>query len=144
MKQKVLAYVVRVQNGRRELLVFEHRDHPDAGVQVPAGTVEPDEPVEAGVRREVEEEAGLGAAQVVVKRKLAEAYEPAIDQQRHVFELAPITDLPDRWAHTVRGAGEDAGLVFEYYWVAIEPGLRLAGEQQRFLDRLEIDPVSRG
>ncbi|HLE30393.1 MAG TPA: NUDIX domain-containing protein, partial [Anaerolineales bacterium] len=59
MKHKVLAYITRRRNGRTQLLVFTHRDFPEAGVQVPAGTVEPDEPVEAALFREVHEESGL-------------------------------------------------------------------------------------
>jgi 8-oxo-dGTP pyrophosphatase MutT (NUDIX family) len=133
MQQKVMAYLVRRGAARPELLVFEHRDHPDAGVQVPAGTVEPGEAIETALLRELREEAGLTPAQVRVVRKLAEAYEIASDQQRHVFELAPLTALRDRWTHTVRGAGEDQGLVFQYYWVPLTPALELAGDQHRFL-----------
>lgn len=138
MRQKVMAYVVRQRAGQRELLVFEHRDYPDAGVQAPAGTVEPDEAIEAAVLREVEEETGLTARQVRVVRKLAEAYEAGFDQQRHVFELEPLTALPDRWTHTVRGPGDDAGLVFDYYWIALAPALKLAGTQARFLHLLQL------
>lgn len=137
MRQKVMAYVVREQAGQRELLVFEHRDQAEAGVQVPAGTVEPGEDIRASVVRELEEEVGLGHAHVRLEGKLAEAYEPSFDQQRHVFAFTPVTALPDRWSHVVRGAGEDAGMVFECYWVAIQPGLRLAGGQERYLDRLK-------
>ena len=31
---------IRNQGSFREILVFEHLDHPDAGIQVPAGTVQ--------------------------------------------------------------------------------------------------------
>jgi 8-oxo-dGTP pyrophosphatase MutT (NUDIX family) len=132
-RQKVMAYVVRENARRRELLVFEHRDHADAGVQVPAGTVEPGEAIAAGLLREVEEETGLSAGQVRLVGKLAETYEAEFDQQRHVFELRPVSPLPDRWSHTVGGAGEDTGMVFEYCWVPITPSLVLAGGQDRFL-----------
>jgi 8-oxo-dGTP pyrophosphatase MutT (NUDIX family) len=135
-RQKVMAYVVRAQAGQRELLVFEHRHQPEAGLQVPAGTVEPGESIEAGLLREVVEETGLSAEQVRLVGKLAEAHEAELDQQRHVFELSPANPLPDRWSHTVRGAGEDAGLVFEFYWVEITAALKLAGGQERFLHRL--------
>jgi ADP-ribose pyrophosphatase YjhB (NUDIX family) len=140
MRQKVMAYVVRETPAGRELLVFQHRDFPDAGVQVPAGTVEPGEAVEAAVLREVQEETGLSPAQVTLVRKLAEAHEPHLDQQRHVFHLAPAAALPAHWSHTVRGSGEDAGMVFEVEWVALQPGLTLAGAQERFLHLLEQAP----
>ncbi len=43
----------------RGLLVFEEPDFPEVGVQVPGGTVEPDEGVLAAARRELHEETGL-------------------------------------------------------------------------------------
>ena len=70
-------------------------------------------------------------------RQVAEAYEAEYDQQRHVFHFVPASALPDRWSHTVRGQGQDAGLVFEFYWVPVQPGLRLAGAQERFLHHVE-------
>ena len=48
---RVVAYVTRERDGRRELLVFDHRDHPDAGTQVPAGRLEAGEDLEAGLAR---------------------------------------------------------------------------------------------
>jgi 8-oxo-dGTP diphosphatase len=129
MRHKVLAYVLRPCATGTELLVFAHRDHPDAGVQVPAGTVEPGEDVEAAAVREL-------------MAKVTKADEPAADQiqRRHVFAFEPASPLPDRWNHSVRGAGEDAGLVFEFYWAPISPGLTLAGGQERFLHQLALIP----
>ncbi len=43
VKRKVLAYITREHNDQMELLVFKHRDHPEAGLQVPGGTVEDSE-----------------------------------------------------------------------------------------------------
>jgi hypothetical protein len=37
MRQKVMVYVVREVTGRRELLVFEHQNDPEASVQVLPG-----------------------------------------------------------------------------------------------------------
>ena len=64
---RVLAYVTRERDGRKELLVFDHRDQPGAGTQVPAGRLEPDEDVETGLLRELDEEAGLANARVLRK-----------------------------------------------------------------------------
>ena len=52
---KVFAYIT---NGHR-LLVFRHTDFPEAGIQVPAGTVKPNERLEIAVLREAYEETGL-------------------------------------------------------------------------------------
>jgi 8-oxo-dGTP pyrophosphatase MutT (NUDIX family) len=115
------------------LLVFAHRDLAEAGIQVPAGTVEPGEPPEAAACREVREESGLSSQQVRLVRKLAEAPEPEWDQTRHVYLFEVCGPLPDRWSHRVTGRGEDAGFVFDYYWLPATPALDLAGGQHRFL-----------
>jgi 8-oxo-dGTP pyrophosphatase MutT (NUDIX family) len=133
MKNKVLAYITRHQNGREQLLVFEHRDFPEAGVQVPAGTVEPDEPVESALLREVHEESGLAASDVRLVRKLAESEEVEWGHLRHIFHLALVNGKPDSWAHIVQGEGEDAGLVFDYYWVDLAADAPRLGGQGKWL-----------
>jgi hypothetical protein len=35
----------------------------------------------------------------------------------------------DAWMHRVQGKGEDEGMWFRYYWVALNPGLELASRQ---------------
>ena len=63
---KVTAFVTRGDSDGRELLVFRH---PSAGIQLPAGTVEAGEAIEAAVLREVREETGL--TEVVITARLA-------------------------------------------------------------------------
>lgn len=53
---KVVAFVTRPHPSGPQLLVF---DHPLAGVQLPAGTIEPGEAALAGATREAWEETGL-------------------------------------------------------------------------------------
>jgi ADP-ribose pyrophosphatase YjhB (NUDIX family) len=53
--RKVFAYITQ---GNR-LLVFRHADFPEAGLQVPAGTVRLDERPEDAVLREAFEETGV-------------------------------------------------------------------------------------
>ena len=54
--EKVTAFVTRTTQAGPELLLFEH---PFAGIQIPAGTVEAQETPEEAVLREVREETGL-------------------------------------------------------------------------------------
>ena len=58
MLGKVTAFVVRVPPAGTELLLFEH---PHAGIQLPAGTIEPGETPETAALREAREETGLSA-----------------------------------------------------------------------------------
>lgn len=69
VKRKVLAYLLRQQGDRTELLVFDHVDAPEAGTQVPAGTAEAEEPLAEAVLREAREESGL--TDLRVGRRLA-------------------------------------------------------------------------
>ena len=57
---KVIAYIT---DGDR-LLVFRHTDFPEAGIQVPAGTVEEGEALDLAVLREAEEETGLAGLEI--------------------------------------------------------------------------------
>jgi len=135
MKHKVLAYIVRQNGGHAQLLVFEHRDFPEAGLQVPAGTVERGELPEGALYREIREEAGLEPQQLHLLRKLGEypGEASAEAQTWHVYWLIAAGPLPDQWQHVVGGAGEDRDLVFEYAWADLAPGLQLAGIQGQWL-----------
>ncbi len=124
--QRVVAYVTRERDGRRELLVFDHRDEPDAGTQVPAGRLEAGEELEPALVRELHEETGLVDVRIV--RKLGEwdgsELGHGVGLRNHAFELeAP--GAPDEWEHTVFGDGDDAGFVFRYRWEQLTPELEL-------------------
>jgi 8-oxo-dGTP diphosphatase len=142
---RVLAYVTRERDGRRELLVFDHRDYPDAGTQVPAGRLEPGEDLEAGLLRELEEEAGLDAARIV--RKFATFGPGELPHGRsytnHAYELESAA-ARDEWEHTVLGDGDDAGLVFRYRWVPLDPEPKLWGGVDPVVRLLAISPAARG
>lgn len=58
-KNKVLAYIIRDGERGQELLAFTHRDYPEAGLQVPGGTLDEGEGPLSGILREIKEEAGL-------------------------------------------------------------------------------------
>jgi 8-oxo-dGTP pyrophosphatase MutT (NUDIX family) len=108
-RQRVVVYVER----GRELLVFDHRDHPEARTQVPAGGVDPEEDLQAAVAREVAEETGV---KLVAESSLLGTHDHLDGLGRpatsHFFRVDAPSGLPDQWEHVVTGKGEDADLVF--------------------------------
>lgn len=136
--RKVLAYVVRA--GR--LLVFRHRDHPDAGLQVPAGTLEPGEAPDVGALRETEEETGRSGFGLVRKlgvseyefRERFEGRDRRELHERHVFLLAPPPDLPEQWSYLAEAGKGD--FWFEFFWLPLDAEIRLAGDQHVLLDAI--------
>lgn len=136
MIPKVLAYITRDGTAGREVLVFRHRDHPDAGVQVPGGTVDPGESLIDALIREVEEETGL--QNLVVEGQVAKAPFHAEWrnewQERNVFHLVAPASVPDSWTHAVTAGEEDAGLVYEFFWLGLAAAQSLlAGGQGQWL-----------
>jgi 8-oxo-dGTP pyrophosphatase MutT (NUDIX family) len=110
LRKRVVVYVER-EDG---LLVFDHRDHPEAGTQVPAGGVEQDEALVEAAIREVREETGV---QLDTEPTLLGTHEhldglgqPALS---HFFQADAPKGLPRCWQHVVSGDGDDAALVFE-------------------------------
>ena len=126
MSAKAYGFVLRGEGAARELLVFEHAGLPDAGLQVPGGTVEAGEtPIEA-VAREVLEESGLP-----LEGWRAVASFNDGPQCWHCFAVAPAMPLPDAWRCEPLGPERAQGLRFEYRWIALAGGEALAGTQER-------------
>ena len=123
-RRRVVAYITRERDGRRELLVFDHREYPGLGPQVPAGRLEPQEELETGLLREIEEEAGLTAVRIVRELPGFEDHYPS-RYENHGFLLEVKGETPDGWEHVVVGDGDDAGLTFRYRWIPITPDVRL-------------------
>ena len=123
-RRRVVAYVTRMRDGRTELLVFDDPEHPYIGVQVPAGRLDAGEELEAGLLRELEEEAGLTKARIVQELPAFEDHYPS-RYENHGFHVVLEEEAPDEWEHVVRGTGDDAGLAFRYRWVPLEPDPRL-------------------
>jgi 8-oxo-dGTP pyrophosphatase MutT (NUDIX family) len=134
-RRRVVAYVTRDRDGRRELLVFEDPLHPHMGIQVPAGRLDPGEELEAGLARELEEEAGLTNVRIVRELPEFEDHYPS-RYENHGFEVVIEGDAPDEWDHVVMGEGDDAGLTFRYRWEPIAPDLHLFGRPHPLLERL--------
>jgi 8-oxo-dGTP diphosphatase len=135
---KALTYIT--QGGR--LLVFRKPDFPDAGVQVPGGSVEAGEALEAAALREAREETGLG--ELVVQSYLGSVeYELKVDvgppHLRHFFHLAYTGPSLERWQHvelepsTTRGAPAR----FELWWEPLSSA-QLDWEMDFYLEELKL------
>jgi 8-oxo-dGTP diphosphatase len=126
VRRRVLAYVTRERDGRMELLVFDHRDEPSAGTQVPAGRLDPGETLEQCLLRELHEEAGIDNARIMRELDLVGDWLARSRYENHGYELRiEGEEPPDAWEHVVQGDGDDAGLVFLYRWEPVRPDLRL-------------------
>lgn len=126
---KAVAAVVRTVHGTRELLVFQH---PQAGVQLPKGTVEPGEALDAATLRELHEESGLlldvaptpiGRWQRVLDGTFGEVANFDLHVW-HVHLLEAPAELPDRWSHSAIGSPEEQGLEFKFHWLPIDADLQ--------------------
>src|SRR5262245_34921836 len=97
IKQKAFAYITQ----KNRLLVFEHPRAPEAGIQVPAGTIEPGEPPEIAVMREAREETGLSGLRLhkflgTAERDMSD-FGIAQIHQRHFFQLICEVETPLTW-----------------------------------------------
>jgi len=140
-KQKVQCYITREHAGSLQVLVFEHIDYPDAGVQVPAGSIEPDETPEEAALREAWEESGI--PELRVKSYIGKFHwwyaNRGEDHERHVFHLITPQTLPDRWEHTVSAGTEDKGLHFTFFWLDCNVAAQvLSGDQGDYLHYLAL------
>jgi 8-oxo-dGTP diphosphatase len=116
--RKVFAYITH----RNRLLVFRHTDFPQAGIQVPAGTVMADESLEAAVLREAEEETGLRDLKIKTYlgdqiRNMADLSRDEI-HHRHFYHLLCDGDPPEQWQHDEINPsdGEPVPIHFEFFW----------------------------
>jgi 8-oxo-dGTP diphosphatase len=131
---KVVAYVTY----ENQLLVFEQPESPDAGLQVPGGTLEPGEEAETGVLREAFEETGLAGLELV--RFLGEqeySPDPQHVHRRKYFHLALTAQPPAAWDHWETSPhGGERPILFRFRWVPLDAVPSLAGERGALLEEL--------
>lgn len=113
---KVSVFVIDADD---RLLVFEHPRSPTAGVQLPAGTMEPGEEPVAAAFRELCEETGKDSFEItrfVASRQIAEVRQGREElHDRWFFQASPIQELPDGW---MGGEWTSAGWEpFRFYWI---------------------------
>ncbi|MBA2285743.1 MAG: NUDIX domain-containing protein [Ktedonobacteraceae bacterium] len=122
IRYKVFAYITH----RHRLLVFRHPFSPEAGIQVPAGTIKADEPAEEAVLREAFEETGL--SDLTLAGFLGEQERDMSDygrdeiHHRRFYHLQCAGEPPAIWRHAERDPSDGPELVpiiFEFFWAAL-------------------------
>jgi len=139
--QKVVAYIT--WDG--ELLVFRHSDHPEAGLQVPAGTLETGETPEQAVLREAQEETGLAGLEIRACLGLQEFEFSSAGRTeihwRHYFHLVVPGQAPNTWRHFERSPsdGSPGPIAFDFFWLKLSTGMpELSGDLGFYLKNLMI------
>ncbi|MDG5471316.1 NUDIX domain-containing protein [Jeotgalibacillus sp. ET6] len=115
--KKAYGYVTRVKEGKTQVLVFQH-PIPEAGIQIPKGTVQAGESTHHAVIREIEEETGLRNVQVekLLGEDLWENDDGAI-HNRFFYKLS-VSNGEDEWDFKPTGGGEEEGLTFRFFWIS--------------------------
>jgi 8-oxo-dGTP pyrophosphatase MutT (NUDIX family) len=137
IRRKAFAYVT---SGPR-LLLFTHPEHPDAGIQVPAGTMAPGEVPAAAALREAREETGLTALRLGrwIGRDLFDARPYGRDEHHDRWFFHIVCDeAPERWRHWESDPADGGPPIpFAFFWADVrEPLPELIAGHGRFIPEL--------
>jgi 8-oxo-dGTP diphosphatase len=118
---KVLIYIF--DPDLTKYLTFTQPDHPDAGRQIPAGTIEEGETPPQAALRELAEETGWGRNSQLVHFADTvydmSAHKPEMHLRSWFFAVAEHGDFPaESWSHREFRAGLP-GLVAEFSWTDV-------------------------
>lgn len=122
-----------------QLLVFAHHDDPDSGIQVPAGSVRPDESPAQGAAREAWEETGLDGLHLQSYLGTTDwLAAPEVVHERHFFHFLAPEGAPEAWVWQEDHDGLAPPEVFELSWAALPAAGVLIAEMGALLDRLPV------
>ncbi|GCE29648.1 hypothetical protein KDA_51320 [Dictyobacter alpinus] len=120
VKRKAFAYITHQQ----KLLVFSHLKAPEAGIQVPAGTIEEGETPEQAVLREAWEETGL--THLVLDAFLGEQERDMADfgreeiHYRYFYHLRYQGRPQAVWQHAERFSSTSHDWpLFKFFWATL-------------------------
>ena len=128
VKNKAFAYITN----RNRLLVFIHPFAPEAGIQVPAGTVKANELPEEAVSRSREAFEETGLSDLIVDGFLGEYERDMSDfgkdeiHHRYFYHLRCEGNPPDNWRHEERDSFDDPKpipIMFEFFWAPLSEGV---------------------
>ena len=117
-----------------ELLCFKHVDSPNAGIQVPAGTIGKNEKSVEAVLREAEEETGLKKFGIPMFLGCTEFDASTIGKteihKRHFFHL-PFTGISvsSNWRHNELYSSDSSNgpIRFELFWLPVKEAVASLG-----------------
>ncbi|MFY0804459.1 NUDIX hydrolase [Peribacillus frigoritolerans] len=133
--KKAYGYVTRINNGETQVLVFQHPIK-EAGIQIPKGTVKPQEDAYQAVIREMKEETGL--ENFHVEKLITEDFWENVDgaiHNRYFYQIS-VSNVPDEWDHQPAGGGDEAGLIFHFFWISSEHEVQLIKGHGDYLNRI--------
>jgi 8-oxo-dGTP pyrophosphatase MutT (NUDIX family) len=136
---KVVAYITQSD----KLLVFSHPFHPEAGIQVPAGTIQAGESPAEAVLREAYEETGLENLELCTFLGVQEfdltPYGRAEIQQRYFFHLEFHGEAPATWRHYENYPSNEntERIEFELFWVQFPHVPELMAGQGALLSKVK-------
>lgn len=143
---KVTAYIT----WHDRVLIFSQPASPEAGVQVPSGTMEAGEEPAAAVMREAYEETGLDGLQLAAylgreDSTYTDKNGHEVTSRRHFFHLRFSGQSPQRWRHweETPSGDVDGPILFELWWATFDEAKSLVyGRFATLLHRLqgELDP----
>lgn len=126
VKYKAFAYITN----RHRLLLFRHVYIPEAGIQVPAGTIEAGESPQEAALREAIEETGLSdlAIDCFLGEQVRDMSEfvPGEINHRYFYHLRCSGQPPDSWQHEERDPStgpEPMPLIYEFFWASLPHGI---------------------
>lgn len=134
--EKVVAYITSGD----DVLVFEQPDFPEAGVQVPGGTLEPWESPAQGVLREAFEETGLPGLRIVrYLGAVPHVTASGQHQLRHFFHLITPSRERETWQHWEQHPSTGGPPIrFRFEWVPRQRVPALAGGLDDMLTQLAL------
>ena len=126
--KKVAAIVTREGRAATEVLVFDHPlEEGGLMTQIPAGTVEPNEPPDVAAVRELLEETGV-RGQLVALAGVRDEEREGEKRRRWVFLLRGPEGLLDEWPFTC-----DCGVPTRCHWLPLDQA-EIVAHQQPWLE----------
>ncbi|MDX9981932.1 MAG: NUDIX domain-containing protein [Lentisphaeria bacterium] len=124
----------------RKLLLFTHPESPEAGIQVPAGTIKEGEKPQDAVMREAREETNLSGLEFVrfLDQDTRDMRDYGTDelQYRWFFHLRCASEPPNKWRH---GEYADDGTLlhpFDFFWCDLDSLPKLIANYDDKIDLL--------